>query len=345
MPATRPTVRSLAAELGLSRSTVSNALRGLPGVNAETRRRVQAAADASGYRTHPFAARVMSQLRRGAKARHVGTLAILEMHELARPRPADVFHRDLIAGIKKRAGEIGFTITHIKFGGSSELSLKRIDEILQSRGIKGIVLLPTWSDADFLALNWKRYAGVYLDYSMERPTLHTVCSDHFRSLVEALNQARARGYRKIGFTIARRSNQRLHGRWIGAFFGYMHAHPELTAAPLLEVDELAPENFSPWFRQHDPDVVITHWIGAARCMIAAGAKIPKTHGLICLNLQPAAPGTSGFDLQPRLLGARAAESVIAQLERDEQSPPAFASTTVVPARWVEGTTIAACGDK
>ena len=48
-------------------------MRELPGVTPETRQRVRDAAKASGYRTHPFATRVMSQLRRGSKAKHVGT--------------------------------------------------------------------------------------------------------------------------------------------------------------------------------------------------------------------------------------------------------------------------------
>lgn len=340
MPASRPTVRSLARILGLSRSTVSNALRGVPGVHPETRRRVQAAATANGYQLHPFATRVMSQLRRESESRNFGALAVLELDEPGRPPGAGAFHRDLLTGVTERAAEIGFAVAPWKLGTSGPLSLPRVDQILQSRGIKGLVLLPTCGEADYLALDWKRYVGVYLDRFIDRPSLHTVCADHARILTEALARATALGYRKIGFAITRRSNQRLRGLWIGTFLGYRHVHPEIEFVPWLEADEINAGNFTPWFREHRPDVVIAHWLGAASCMIAAGAKIPQTHGFICLNVQSAEPGVSGFDFQPKQLGARAAEVVIAQLEHNDEGPPTVPSTTLVPARWVEGATVA-----
>lgn len=334
-----PSVRSLAAALGLSRTTVSNALSGHPGVNAQTRQRVQAAAKASGYQPHPFASRIMSQLRRESKAKHVGTLAVLELEEQKRSHQAEAFHRDLLGGIRKRATEIGFGVSHWKFGGASGLSLKRVDEILQARGIKAVVFLPSCGEPDFTDLDWRRYVGIYLDRFIERPPLHTVSADHFRLLTEALNQACELGYRRIGFAVTRWSNQRMHGLWVGAFRSFVHDHPEIVASLLEEEEALTAEVFTSWFRRFQPEVVIAHWSEAPRWMREAGAQIPQTHGYICLNLQPAKPGTSGFDFQPRLLGARAAELVIAQLEHNDQGPPAVPSITMVPARWVPGGTI------
>ena len=50
-----PSLKSLARQLGLSITTVSRALAGYTDVAAETRARVEAAADAAGYRPHPIA--------------------------------------------------------------------------------------------------------------------------------------------------------------------------------------------------------------------------------------------------------------------------------------------------
>jgi len=342
----RPTVRSIALALGLSRATVSNALRGYPGVNAQTRQRVQRAAARLGYVAHPFAAQVMSQLRRSGANKEIGTLAVLEMFEPDRPAGAAQFHAELLAGVRKRAGALGFASTHWMFGPGSDLSLKRLDQILHNRGIAGLVLLPTWSEPDFRALDWSRFTGIYVDYLIHRPALHTVCCDHGLTMFNALEKARERGYRRPGIAVAHRTNARVHGRWVGAYLAYLSAHPELTPVPPLvvdEADELNPVNFLPWFRQQRPDVVLTHWIGALDQMTAAGAEVPRSHGFICLNLQVAPAQFSGFSQQPRKIGERAAELVIAQLAHGEAGPPSLPSTTMLPSRWKEGATIRAPG--
>lgn len=340
MPHPRPTVRTLAKELGLSRSTVSNALRGLPGVNVDTRRRVRQAADARGYRAHPFAAEVMSQLRRSSQTKQVGTLAVLEMDEPGRPPVAAIFNRLLLEGIETRAREMGFGTDRLNFGGAEPLALKRLNQVLQWRGIHGLLLLPTWSEPDFRDLDWSQFTGIYLDYLIQQPALHTVSSDHFRSLFGALEKARALGYRRPGFAVARRANERLNGRWTAAYLGYVHDHPDITSVPSLVADEITAENFVPWLRKHNPDVVITHWIEAPRHMKAEGAEIPRTHGFICMNVLPAPPEFSGLDLQPRFLGGRAAELVISQLGHHDRGIPTVPANTFVPARWIEGTTVA-----
>jgi LacI family transcriptional regulator len=45
---------------------------------------------------------------------------------------------------------------------------------------------------------------------------------------------------------------------------------------------------------------------------------------------------AGLDLQPHVLGARAAELLVAQLQRNERGVPEWPTTTMIPARWVDG---------
>ncbi len=54
-----PSIREIARSLGLSHTTVSEALRDSPRVNPATRRRVQKAAKAVGYRPNPLAGALM----------------------------------------------------------------------------------------------------------------------------------------------------------------------------------------------------------------------------------------------------------------------------------------------
>src|SRR5512142_123702 len=98
MPGPAPTLRSLAKTLGLSRTTVSDALRGSPRVDPGTAERVKKAADAAGYRRNPLAGALMSELRRSRGAAFRGVLAAIDFNEPERPNHAANFHRELVIG-------------------------------------------------------------------------------------------------------------------------------------------------------------------------------------------------------------------------------------------------------
>ena len=89
MPA--PSLRQLAHKLGLSHTTVSEALRDHPRVHRDTRTRVQAAAKTAGYRFNPLASSLLSEVRRTRLGAFHGVLAAIGQEEPARvPFPAGV---------------------------------------------------------------------------------------------------------------------------------------------------------------------------------------------------------------------------------------------------------------
>jgi LacI family transcriptional regulator len=74
----------------------------------------------------------------------------------------------------------------------------------------------------------------------------------------------------------------------------------------------------------------------------AGARVPKTHGFVCLNsLRPTTEPCAALDFQPAQIGARAAELVIGQLLHNELGIPVQPSLTTIPARFIEGPTLRA----
>ena len=88
-----------------------------------------------------------------------------------------------------------------------------------------------------------------------------------------------------------------------------------------------------------PDVVLGHFTEMIGWMEECGAKVPDTHGFVSLNVLYKTRPCAGLDQQPRQLGARAVEQLIAQLQRNERGVPEWATTTTIPARWVEGPTV------
>lgn len=335
-----PTVRSLAASLGLSRSTVAEALKGSPHFSPATVQRVQAAAAAVGYRRNPLAGAVMSEIRRSHLQKFRGVLAAVDLDETERPPLASQYHRIMVEGARERAMELGFKLQTYSVG-KKGITVHRLDSILQARGIQGVFLLPSWWSPDLSKLDWSRYAGVYTDYFIDRPALHTVCPDHFRGMIDVLKQIKILGYRRAGLIVSRHHETRLQFHWSGAFLGYQAGHPEIGKVPPLGMDEPERAPFIRWFKRYNPDVVIGHPVKLIDWMKEAGAKVPETHGFVCLNRVFQDRPCAGLDLQPRVLAARGIESLIAQIQRGEMGIPAHPSITGIPAEWVAGPTVRA----
>jgi LacI family transcriptional regulator len=334
-----PSIREIARSLGLSHTTVSEALRDSPRVNPVTRRRVHKAALDVGYRPNPLAGALMSEMRRARSGTFRGVVAILDIDgPESRPTSSNRYHRELVRGASARAAELGFKAETI-ITGATGISNSRLDSILQARGIRGLLVLPFHGQADLSGLDWSHFSGVYADYLIERPALHTVCPDHYRSMVFAVERLHALGYRRLGLVLHSDHDARLLHRWEAAFHAYHEHHAQKEALPPLVLPELERASFIRWFKAKRPDAVLAHRAGVMDWMKECGARIPETHGFCCLNVTSNAEACAGLDLQPSLLGARGAELLIAALHRNDCGVPEHPSATTIPAVWVDGPTL------
>jgi len=333
-----PTLRTLARELGLSRTTLSDALRGSPRVKAETVARVPAAAKAAGYERNPPTGAVMSQLRRSRGQQFRGVLAVLDLVEPGHPPLAARYNDALMSGISARADDLGFKVERFVVGPEG-LTLQRLDTILHTRGIQGLIILPAVGFPDLSALSWNRYTAVYVDYFIDHPPLHCVCLDHYRSMIALLHELHERGFRRPGLFMEISLDERLQFRWEGAFLALQKYLPDITEVPALQLREITREAFQVWFRQHNPDVVLGHFPEAMDWMKASGAKIPKSHAFVCLNSLRTSGDCATLDFQTPVLGGRACELVIGQLLHNEFGVPSQPSLTTIPARLIEGPTL------
>lgn len=332
-----PTVRSIARTLGLSHTTVSDALRGAGRVDPDTVRRVRKAAREAGYRRNPLAAAVMSELRRSRGRTFRGVLAAVDAYEPGRA-PHGKFHLELVAGARLRAAGLGFKLEEFVVDHEA-LPMPRFDSILQSRGIHGVLLLPSWNAPDWSGLDWSRYAGVYTDYVIERPPLHCVCCNHYRSMMTLLAQLMARGYRRPGLYVEKGRDQRTQNRFSSAFRTFQETTPGIEMVPVLTAETSRREEFQAWFRRYKPDIVLGHFTDLLDWMEECGAEVPRTHGYVSLNVLYRDRPCAGLDQQPQELGTRAIELLVAQLQRNERGIPGWPTTTTIPARWVEGPTV------
>lgn len=332
-------VRELARALGISHTTVSQALRDSPRVLPATKEKVLAAAKAAGYRYNPLAGALMSEMRRSRGGAFRGVIAVLDVDgPEQRPPNAVRYHRCLLDGAMERATELGFK-AEVFTVGRKGVSLERLDKILQSRGIRGIFLLPIAGQPDLTRLDWTRYAGVYADYLIERPALHAVCSDHYRSMVLTLQRLKALGYRRPGLVLHEDHDKRLLYRWEASYRAYVGHDGTEKPIPVLIMPSYDEALFRKWFKKEKPDVVLAHRSDFVGWMENAGVSVPSQAGFCSLNVVMSEVPCAGIDQRPKMLASRGIELLTAQLYHNEYGVPVAPSTTTIPAIWHDGPTL------
>jgi LacI family transcriptional regulator len=135
-PFRRPTINDVAALSGVSKSTVSNVVRGTGSVSASTRRRVREAVAALGYRPNATA-RNLVQRRTNLIGVVVGDLG-------------NAFDAELVKHIEQHASEHLYTTLVCNTGGRAELEASRIEALLEQR-VDGIALLDFTGDRGVLS--------------------------------------------------------------------------------------------------------------------------------------------------------------------------------------------------
>jgi LacI family transcriptional regulator len=332
-----PSLSVIAAACGVSASTVSRALSGHPLVQAGTRRRILAQARRYGYRRNDLVGKLMSHVRTGRTQHFLGNLAVIHVPSKSQPRLLPT-HRKIIAGAMARARELGFQLYEFS-AGQDGLGAGGYARVLRARGVQGAIFLytePTASMADF---PWDEFATIEIDYGQRQPLLHTVCLDHYTTLIGALERLQALGYRRLGFFITEFKDRRISHKWTASFASFQRHWPDSGKIPMLISDDIEEASFLRWHQRYKPDVVIGHVDEAVNWLQRAGVRVPSDTAFFNLSWTERRRPCAGLDLRLELQGNVAAEALIAQIQRSERGLPADPRTIMVSGRWVDGPTL------
>lgn len=337
MPAL-PSLRSLGKQLGLSAATVSLALRDDPRVIPATKKRVLQAARRSGYRQNPLVHSVMSAMRRSAHGSYHGALLAINHSDCERPSLIP-YHRELLAGAKTRAKELGYSMEHC-WTGPKTISLSRLNTIIRARNVQGVVVMPFAGMLDFSELDWSSLAAVVMDYCLSQPALHTVLPDHHLSIFNAMEQLSAAGYKSPGLVLESARDARLKYKWSAGFTSAFRERQIDPPVPLLVDEQISRADFLRWYKRYRPDVILGHmqqhiigWLDEI------DVHVPRDAGFLQLNWTERTSSCAGIDQQPALLGAAAVEAVVAQHNRYERGLPQNPKTITIGGKWTTGPTL------
>jgi LacI family transcriptional regulator len=336
------TVRALARHLGLSKSAVAAALRGLPSVAAATAARVHEAAEELGYRPNPLVTANMMRIR-GARAVHTcGTtlgylsdIGLQELHALERQTVAKFgIHRQMgYIGAKTRAHELGFNLDLIEYG-QSHMTPARLRRLIGSRGIRGFVIAPHTRPKIQLDLRWEEFATVCIGFCVTTPRFDRVGYDHHEAIVDVCNRMWEQGHRRLGLALPADYDARVMHTARAGFLRWQADH-DCEALPIVMAEVANTTLLRSWIRRYRHDCIVTYGHDMLAALAEFGAFRSHRVAVATPTLTPGSEHLGGYNMSLKALASSAIDLLAAKLYRNEYGAPVVRQTVLVLGPWHE----------
>lgn len=335
-----PSLQDIADTLGVSKMTVSLALRKNPRISDETRIKVEKTAEKLGYTVNPDVSKYMSAIRHSrAEGKGLPLAYLTTGKEKGAWRNSDT-ELQYWEGANARAKEYGYYFEE-HWLGEPGMSESRMSNILWNRGISGVVVHPFFqtlseSARDLsLSFNWEQFIAVAISDMLRNPILNRVLHDHYTSALRVMEELIGRGYRRIGLCLSEHMDLTVNQRWQAAYRVYRDNHPIERIEPLILPDPNATQ-IKKWVQKNKLDAIIGAEIRMPEYFKAMGIQMGEEIAYADLDIDlddTLYEGVSGIYQNSRMLGTGAVDFLIAGIQRNEPGIPKVPVVLQVEGNW------------
>ncbi len=341
----QPTMADVAKAAGVSKNTVSLALRGSPRISEATRQRIEEAARELGYRLNPTVAQLMAELRQNRSAGFQATLALINAHE---SRTAFTDHPTVpiyVTGCRRRVHQLGYALDEFWLH-EPKMPVARWQSIFRARNIRGAVIVGLMQSNRLpvrLAPLWDEFPALVTGVRTREPELSYAGSDHHSLALMAFEKAVALGYRRPALVLDGVIDELIEGRLTA---GFLTAQSRLVpldqrTQPFFEVAPARKDRavFTKWFEENQPDLIFTLYHEVKRWIEEMGLRVPDDLGLIQYEWRAGHGEWAGMDQRNDLVGAAAVDMLISMVHHNERGIPDHPRATLIGSHWVDGGTV------
>ncbi len=318
--------------------TVSRVLRNSPNVSASTRRRVLAAARTLRYRPDAHLARMMSLVRSRKTPRLRAVLAVIREDG----PDAAPYQYVALQDIERRAAQHGYRAEEFRLGRSG-VGPERLAEILQARGIEGIIVSPQPAQELAARFDYTPFAAATFGYGLQTPSLHRAAGNMTEGILLAVHELAARGYQRIGLAVTQWIDTRALHHYSGAMLHAQASLPRSRRVPLLLFphDDFSrcAADFRVWIKTHRPDAIISFDQHVPGWLKQLGLRVPEDIGLVVHDWTEQMRGFAGIYQRREHVAAAAVDLVATQLLQHERGIPEVPRQILIPPKWVDGPSV------
>ncbi|MEM9158930.1 MAG: LacI family DNA-binding transcriptional regulator [Verrucomicrobiota bacterium] len=331
-------MRDLAQIAGVSAMTVSRALRNSPKISEKTRQRIRQLAQEHNYSINPLVAAQMASIHGRRSVTYKATLGLI-----TRTPTEGVWGgaAKVIEGVRKRCKEMGFTCDTFDLA-DPELTPSRLNRMLETRGIHGLIEAPMVADLADYELDSDRLILVSSNPGTLPQTIHRVCPDHYGNMDMLLRRIQQAGFKRPGFLVTLELDRRLNHLWTSRYLAFQQTEGFAKIAPYMpnNITEFDRSSFTKWLEANQPDILIVsnHELFRDKFFDQVGIEIPNDIEVLKININGPEYGFSGIDQRSEQVGAGCVKLLSQLMYQNEYGPPENPVSVVVPGKWIQGHT-------
>lgn len=314
-----PTIRQIAQNAGVSKSTVSLALRRDSRCADQTIEKIARIAEEMGYRPNPLVMANMANMRMGTRRKKVQSI-LAYFYDTARGSPYEL---ESFKGASERATELGFALEPFPYN-EPGLNPKRLLQILRSRNVQGILIGENDSPIQGIEFQWDEFAVATIGYTVQNPRVDRIGYDHVENMNQLYHDLRRRGYRRVGLALRSDFDDRITHSPIASYLRYQFE--QSLSAPLqvhIENENWNHESFIEWFHLNQPDCIVTVGNAVGKWLARAKIRIPEDVGVFSIwgNLKEEALAYSHYNVRLEQLSRTAIDVISDQLNSNSRGVP------------------------
>jgi len=336
----RPPLRQIAELLGVSKMTVSRALREGTSVDTQLRAKIQKAARQIGYQPDSRISQVMSAIRRSKSVEYRETLALIWTHRPSEKKGGDCFYDELFSGANLQAQQLGYKLDQFRMSDQG-INGRSLSNILHARGIRGVLIAPPGGERNYphVWLDWKKFCCVLIGRSFVNTGLARVQPDHYAACVLALRRLKRLSYQRIGLVLSRSFDEQTGHLVRSAFQSFHPLGPKQAEKLTFTSDSLDSKAVAKWMAQTKPEVLIANFENGFPRPEHLASRTGEPIGLVALNWNRHQPSIAGINLQLPLIGESAVDLLLLRMQRNLFGLEDSAPTIHVPGSWMDGSSI------
>jgi|GEM_PF-162185 len=331
-------LRHIAEKAGVSRTTVSLALRKHPRISAKTIKRISEIANELGYRPDAKLNKVMAQL--GRKKREEAVLGFI------RNNPEDEWdylEKFVFDEARKYADQLGYRVEPFRLL-DPKTSPQKVNQVMYHRGVEGLILSmlhPKLFNLGerTLPIDWEKFSVVQIADTITEEPISGVRHNHFGGILRALGELEALGYERIGLCMESPVDRRTHHRWTA---GYLLWHQMRNMGE--ELHPYFPLNYDgtmlrQWAEQTAIDAIVSPGVEVLEHLKKEGIRFPEDMGFASLHLWgKSSQSATGMDQKLKTQVRIAVDILVSLIHQQSQGILENPILATEPGTWHHGTT-------
>ncbi len=332
------TLRDIADRAGVSRTTVSLALRNNPRISDKVTQRIKKIADELGHRPDAKLTRAMAQL--GRKKREDATLGFIRSSPDGEWEYLEKF---LFEETKVYADRLGYRLEPFWLF-DPKTTPEKINRMMYHRGVDGLILSmlhPRLFNLGHrtLPIDWKKFCVVQIADTITREQISGVRHNHFGGMLTALSELEALGYKRIGLCMESSVDTRTHHRWTAGYLLWQKMRDlgnDLKPYFPLSYDNAKVRQ---WVQSSAIDAVLSPGLEVLDLLEKEGIRCPKDIGFASLDLWGESSNSVTGMNQNLNVQARIAVDILASLiQQQSRGILEHPILAINPGTWHHGST-------